>query len=260
MARTLHREASLSERQKVMAHETAWIARLHRIEGWVGGLLFAAGLVVWARTNSTGLLWAGLVLLFLHVGHRLKQQEHLRDAASLRIGAGGEHSMAAALETELPDDVLVWNDLVVRQGRDQAQIDHLVATPQGLFVIETKTWGRRVTGDANAPTWSLQGARDRRPRRVKNPLRQNRRQAAVLRALLAAQALDWPDVVPLVALLVRSPAVRIDGAADGLCLGVTATLEAIRAHRPRRTYSPDDLRKLEQVLAAAGVVPPPTEH
>ncbi len=248
MARILSSEASLSDRRKTLAREAALIGRIRRYECLLGLVLLAAGLLLWWLRGSTGLLWAAFLLLFLHVGHLLKQRENDRDATLLRIGAEGEHAMAHALAEGFQDDTWVWNDLVVGLGRRQAQIDHLVATPQGLFVVETKNWGGRITGDADAPTWGLQGRRDRHPRTVRNPLHQNRRQAAILRGLLAAHELDWPDVVALVALPAARTEVQVRGDPAGLCRGVDATLEAIRRHVPRRTYTEDDRLKLDALL------------
>ncbi len=248
MARVLTNEASLRDRRKALQRETALIERIRRYEVRLGLLLLTAGLLLWRLRGSAGLLWAALALLFLHVGHLLKQRENDRDANSLRIGAAGEHLLAQALADAFPDDTWVWNDLVVRVGRRQAQIDHLVATPKGLFVVETKTWGGRIAGDADAPSWSLQGRRDRQPRTVRNPLRQNRRQAAILRELLAAHELDWPDVVALVALLAPGSDVRLRGDPEGLCRGVDATLEAIRGHASRRAYAEDDRLRLDGLL------------
>ena len=64
-----------------------------------------------------------------------------------RVGAEGEHATARALAS-LPPGWVVLHDRRIPGGR--ANIDHVVVGPQGVFVIETKSWTGRVSIDGDA--------------------------------------------------------------------------------------------------------------
>ena len=65
-------------------------------------------------------------------------EDRLREARAWRRGSEGERVVADILESELPDEYHVFND-VKFPGRS-ANIDHLVIGPSGVFVLNTKTW------------------------------------------------------------------------------------------------------------------------
>lgn len=80
----------------------------------------------------------------------------------------------------------VFNDLVLPRpdGKRTTQIDHVVASPYGIFVIETKNYRGRIFGDPKARYWTqvLPG----RKNRFQNPLHQN---ALHINALVKATGL-----------------------------------------------------------------------
>jgi len=76
--------------------------------------------------------------------------DKLRESAEL-VGARTEIDVIASL-ARLPDEYTVFNGLRLRARRHihfngvhlrSAQIDHLVLTPAGVFMIETKRWSRK---------------------------------------------------------------------------------------------------------------------
>ena len=58
------------------------------------------------------------------------------------------------------------------------QIDHIVISQWGIFVIETKTYSGWIFGDAKSPQWTV--SHYRRKHRFQNPLRQNYKHLATL--------------------------------------------------------------------------------
>ncbi len=58
------------------------------------------------------------------------------------------------------------------------QIDHIVVSEWGIFVIETKTYSGWVFGDAKSPQWTV--SHFKRKDRFQNPLRQNYKHIATL--------------------------------------------------------------------------------
>lgn len=79
--------------------------------------------------------------------HRL---DSMRESAAL-VGARTEVDVIASL-ARLPDEYTVFSDIRLRAERyihfngvalQSAQIDHLVLSPAGVFVIETKRWSQK---------------------------------------------------------------------------------------------------------------------
>lgn len=67
------------------------------------------------------------------------------------------------------------HDLLVPHNRrpsEMTQIDHVVASRYGVFVIETKYWGGLIYGKEHEKRWTLAFGRHTR-HQPKNPLRQN---------------------------------------------------------------------------------------
>ncbi|TMH48095.1 MAG: NERD domain-containing protein [Betaproteobacteria bacterium] len=84
----------------------------------------------------------------------------MRESAEL-VGARAELDVIASL-ARLPDEYTVFSDIRLSAERyihfngaalRSAQIDHLVLTPAGVFVIETKRWSRKFveSGDYHDP-------------------------------------------------------------------------------------------------------------
>jgi hypothetical protein len=64
--------------------------------------------------------------------------------ARLSAGAGAERVVAGEL-ARLSDDFVVIHDALIRGPAGTVEVDHLVLGPTGLFALETKRWGGRVT-------------------------------------------------------------------------------------------------------------------
>ncbi len=89
-------------------------------------------------------------------------------------GVLGEWSVNQALHSKLnPKEYEVLEDLLLPDGRGGlTQIDHVVLSPFGVFVIETKNWDCWIFGSEKGNEWTLSypgGAK----RRTMNPLNQN---------------------------------------------------------------------------------------
>lgn len=88
-------------------------------------------------------------------------------------GRLGEALVRSRLEKNLPPDkYVVINNLYLPLGnRGTTQIDHVVVSPFGVFVIETKTFTGWVFGDKHSTQWTqmIHGKKFR----FQNPIRQN---------------------------------------------------------------------------------------
>ncbi len=89
-----------------------------------------------------------------------------------RKGKSGERTVANRLRQGLPEEYIILNDvyLPLTDGTT-TQIDHIVVSQYGIFVVETKTYSGWIFGNENSAQWtqSIYGKKSR----FQNPLRQN---------------------------------------------------------------------------------------
>jgi hypothetical protein len=68
------------------------------------------------------------------------------EAAAWEAGAKGERRVAEALSVLTPaSNVIVMHDRLLRPGRSQANLDHIVVSPGGAHLIDAKNWAGNVT-------------------------------------------------------------------------------------------------------------------
>jgi hypothetical protein len=95
-------------------------------------------------------------------------------------GLRGERAVARRLKDYLPaDKYIVLNDLYFNlPDGSTTQVDHLVVSQFGVFVIETKTYSGWIFGDEKSAKWSQSIYRKKSS--FQNPLRQNYRHICTL--------------------------------------------------------------------------------
>lgn len=83
----------------------------------------------------------------------------LRDSERLRLGRDGERTVAQHLEVNRSPDWRLFNDL----AGDGFNVDHVLVTPHGVFVLETKTRSMPAVGRAtvvyNGETVAVDGGK-----------------------------------------------------------------------------------------------------
>ena len=87
-------------------------------------------------------------------------------------GIRGERRVAQRLRDGLPSEYIILNDLYLPlPDGTTTQIDHVVVSQFGIFVVETKTYSGWIFGEANSAKWSQSIYRKKSS--FQNPLRQN---------------------------------------------------------------------------------------
>lgn len=92
---------------------------------------------------------------------RAKKQPLTRSSeeVAIRKGGIGEYKIDVQL-SQLPEEYKYLNDLVIKNPRSvsgYSQIDHIVISPYGIFVIETKNYQGTIYGGKNRKTWLING-------------------------------------------------------------------------------------------------------
>lgn len=101
---------------------------------------------------------------------RIQTPKPKQKVASTRIGELGEHKINIQLD-QLPKECKSLSDLMLPNPKSRTgytQIDHVVISPYGLFVIETKNYNGEIKGGRTDQQWSVSNRY-----KMYNPLKQN---------------------------------------------------------------------------------------
>lgn len=108
-------------------------------------------------------------------------------------GKSGEIRVSNIL-SRLPDNYHIFNDVYINNNGHSSQIDHLIISQYGVFIIETKNYSGDVYGSENAKHWTqyLQGE----GYKFLNPIKQNQSHIfAIKNALHISPSNIFPIVV-----------------------------------------------------------------
>ncbi|MDR4318992.1 transporter [Niallia circulans] len=104
--------------------------------------------------------------------------------SAVRKGELGEYKIDIQL-SQLPKDYMYLNDLFIKNPKSStgySQIDHVIITPYGLFVIETKNYQGTIYGGKDRKTWLINGKF-----KMMNPLMQNYGHIQALKSFIEAK-------------------------------------------------------------------------
>lgn len=103
------------------------------------------------------------------------------DRTAVRKGELGEYKIDIQL-SQLSKDYMYLSDLLIKNPKSStgySQIDHIIITPYGLFVIETKNYQGTIYGGKNKKTWLINGKF-----KMMNPLMQNHGHIQALKSFI----------------------------------------------------------------------------
>ena len=110
-------------------------------------------------------------------------------------GKSGEIRVSNIL-SRLPDDYHIFNDVYLNNNAYSTQIDHVIISQYGVFVIETKNYSGDVYGHENAENWTqyLQGE----GYKFRNPIKQNQSHVVAIKNALHIASCN---IIPIVVFL-----------------------------------------------------------
>jgi hypothetical protein len=167
----------------------------------------------------------------------------------MRAGAAGEDHALAHLSS-LSDEYTVFNQICLPDSRSRTgyrEADFVVVGPNGVFIIENKSYRGCVEGDWNSAHWEVHKIGRRGTpytKSCRNPVRQVQVYVSLLAAIFSSRGIKaW--ITPMVSLsrdnylgLINSEKVQVMRVAD-LC-------ENIRAHHG--TLAKENIDKVLEVL------------
>lgn len=250
MAQVLTREKTLQAWGSSAAREGRVLRVISIVEWPLALALTAVGAINLWKNHTWGFLVAGVILLFLAVGHHAQMGENARDEGSVRAGQFGESRVSKLLAKMLPGSMYILNDLTIKFGGSSAQIDHIVVGPKGIFVIETKNWSGTVRGDEKRETWEQVPSRGKKSIKVHNPISQNQHHVNVLSNWLRANGKLWSEIYSLV--IVVSPHTRLEIANQSTpVLPVKAAAQFIARFQASAPRSNREVRDMVDLLLKA---------
>ncbi|MBO7221344.1 MAG: NERD domain-containing protein [Alistipes sp.] len=141
------------------------------------------------------LLIIGILIVLLLVGK-------IGISSPKTIGKIGEKEVAHKLHW-LPRNYTVLNDILLPTDYGTTQIDHIVVSPYGIFVIETKNYKGWIFGYENSREWkqSLLGKKNwfgwsSEQYKFRNPIRQNMAHTIAIKMLL--KEIGTFTIIPIV--------------------------------------------------------------
>lgn len=160
-------------------------------------------------------------------------------------GFFGEKAVAISLSALPENQYKVLNDVMIKTNNGTTQIDHIVLSMYGIFVIETKNYKGWITGGEYSDKWTKNMYGKKYP--FRNPLEQNYAHVKALEQLLN---LSEDKFIPIVAF------------ANSATIKVTTSKQVIYISQLRRVvesykiimFSEDEMCKFESKILAANIV------
>lgn len=109
-----------------------------------------------------------------------------RKADKLTSGIQGETIVTNALN-QLTNEYQVLDNVQISSGERHAEIDSLVLSKYGIWIIEVKNHKGTIRGDVNSPVWvqdKISSGGNKYTSELKNPLKQANRQMGILKEML----------------------------------------------------------------------------
>ncbi|WP_256860400.1 nuclease-related domain-containing protein [Paraliobacillus ryukyuensis] len=117
------------------------------------------------------------------INQKQKKSSNIKnvDKVAVRKGEIGEYKINIQLD-QFPKEYKHLEDIMIENKRGKtgySQIDHILITPYGLFVIETKNYEGTVYGGKDRKIWSVNGKF-----KMMNPFKQNYGHIMALKSLI----------------------------------------------------------------------------
>ena len=145
----------------------------------IGIVISVTGFILYAQSMF---LLGNIIAAF----SSMKYEKYKGKADALNIGIQGEEVITSTL-TSLPDDYMVFNNVALNYNGQLTEIDCIVLSRYGLWVVEVKSYKGVIHGLATNDMWSrIKTSKSGKEydSEIKNPLKQVERQVQILSNVL----------------------------------------------------------------------------
>lgn len=127
-----------------------------------------------------------------------KNLELIKSVTSLDRGTNSERSLVLKLLKSGISSETIFHDLMIKKGNNKfSQVDIVLATTQGIVVIEVKSYSGWIFGNGNQTNWTQVMAYGKRKYRFYNPIKQVKSQISSLK-----NSLNQFDKIPFFSIIV----------------------------------------------------------
>ncbi|MGN1402952.1 MAG: NERD domain-containing protein [Ruminococcus sp.] len=160
-------------------------------------------------------------------------------------GYAGERTVSRHLHRLSRRSYIALDDLMLLTGKRLTQIDHIVVSVYGIFVIETKNYQGRIHGSDRSEYWTqeLHGKKYS----FRNPFRQNYAHIQALKALLELEEDDL-----FISVTAFSDAAELDVYTEQELVHFSKLRRAIRAYR-HTVFAWDTVQYMAGTILCANV-------
>jgi hypothetical protein len=118
-------------------------------------------------------------------------------------GAMAERQLHRLLARDLSEAYQHYRNVILETAQgDLTEVDHLVLSPYGMFVIEVKNYKGWIFGGEHQPQWTVQHFRSKNS--FQNPLQQNHKHTGAVKFTLGIGLQDGKQVQSVVAFSERA--------------------------------------------------------
>ena len=130
-------------------------------------------------------LYFFLLYIYLRIKRRIVDKRLINSVTSFDRGTDSERSLILGLLKRGFPATSIFHDLYLRKNDGKfSQIDLVIATKQGIIVLEVKKYSGWIFGRANQTNWTQMLAYGKRRYRFYNPIKQNINHIKALKAKL----------------------------------------------------------------------------
>jgi hypothetical protein len=162
-------------------------------------------------------------------------------------GMIGERKVRKELTKLSPSSYRVLNNIIIKANKGTTQVDHIVISPVGIFVIETKNYKGRIYGNDDSEYWtqSIYGHKTK----FSNPIRQNWGHIYALKNLLR----EYKDLSYHPVILFLDKANLQDLNVKSHVIHLKKLVDTIMNYKGPRHLSHNEIENIYNILSEASI-------
>lgn len=163
-------------------------------------------------------------------------------------GKIGEFNISSRLNRLNKNEYKVLNNIILRTKNNRTvQIDHIVISIYGIFVIETKNYKGWIFGNENAENWMQVIYKEKH--QFRNPVKQNWSHIYVLKELLS----DFPNMKYIQIVVFSGSAILKEISSSVYVIYDTQILKVIKRESAEKIISENDVLKIVKNIAESNI-------
>ena len=159
------------------------------------------------------------------------------------IGSVGERKVSLRLHL-LPTEYYLLDDVYLKVNDNHVQIDHIVVSKYGIFVIETKNYKGLIFGNDKSEYWTKNMYGNKY--HFRNPLKQNYYHVKSLQTLLGIPQYKF---IPIVVFLDKA---KLRCSTSGIVIHANDLVKTIKRHN-NVMFDENELKRIVKVISESSI-------